>query len=60
MDAAIRRKADAVGFQLADADQWFVNSPGEPERMPYLNQPAAHLPLWYRPVAHPVLCNTCM
>ena len=28
VDKAVRRKADAVGFDLADADQWFVNSPG--------------------------------
>ncbi|KAK9840109.1 hypothetical protein WJX74_003508 [Apatococcus lobatus] len=27
VDKAVRRKADAVGFDLADADQWFVNSP---------------------------------
>ena len=28
VDKAVRHKAEAVGFDLADADQWFVNSPG--------------------------------
>ena len=29
VNKAVRSKADAVGFDLAEADQWFVNSPGE-------------------------------